>query len=178
MTEKVANTINKALRGKTDNEKMKKLGEKYKRPSNINNLQTARLEPVLWVQVKNGTKSIDANRQKLIAALNLTLLPIVKALEELHLNKTNSGDKLAEYVGDAFRIAAGQICAINNERRESVKRKLTSKFKPLCQVATTSATNLLGDDFGEQINALDANKDIKMTNKNPQNIIKTRNITK
>ncbi|WAQ97754.1 POL-like protein [Mya arenaria] len=127
MTEKVANTINKALRGKTDNEKMKKLGEKYKRPSNINNLQTPRLEPVLWDQLKNGTKSIDANRQKLIAALNLTLLPIVKALEELHLNKTNSGDKLAEYVRDAFRIAAGQICAIYNERRESVKRELTSK---------------------------------------------------
>ncbi|WAR02998.1 POL-like protein, partial [Mya arenaria] len=132
MTEKVANTINKALRGKTDNEKMKKPGEKYKRPSNINNLQTPRLEPFLWDQLKNGTKSIDANHQKLIAALNLTLLPIVKALEELHLNKTNSGDKLAEYVGDAFRIA-GQICAINNERRESVKRELTSKFKPLCQ---------------------------------------------
>ncbi|WAR05312.1 hypothetical protein MAR_020681 [Mya arenaria] len=136
-------------------------------PSNINNLQTPRLEPVLWDQLKNGTKSIDANRQKLIAALNLTLLPIVKALEELHLNKTNSGDKLAKYVGDAFRIAAGQICAINNERRESVKRELTSKFKPLCQVATTSATNLLGDDFGEKIKVLDANKDIKMTNKNP-----------
>ncbi|WAR04948.1 POL5-like protein [Mya arenaria] len=138
MTEKVANTINKALRGKTDNEKMKKLGEKYKRPSNINNLQTPRLEPVLWDQLKNGTKSIDANRQKLIAALNLTLLPIVKALEELHLNKTNSGDKFAEYVGDAFRIAAGQICAINNERRESVKRELTSKFKPLCQELPTT----------------------------------------
>ena len=50
-----------------------------------------------------------------------------------------------------------------------MKRELFSKFEPLCQVTTTSETNLLGDDFGKKLKTLKVNKD--MTNKTQNKLL-------
>ena len=164
LKEKVAHSVNNGLRGQADSEKMKKLLEKYCRPGNAVNLQVPGVDFVLWEQLKNKTKAVDSEKQRLIGALNQTLVPIVRAMDELHGNKTPDRQKLAEYVGDAFRLAAGQICVINKGRREAVKREMTPKFKSLCQ-STPSATKLLGDEFTERVKMLDSQKEIKMTHK-------------
>ena len=78
--EGVAKTVNTALRGTINEEKMKSVWDRNKRPENVTALQLPRVPQTLWGQLTNTTKSLDASRQKMIGQSNQALIPIVKAM--------------------------------------------------------------------------------------------------
>ena len=90
VSETVGNIVNRSLRGNPDQEKLKCLLEKYKRPGNIDNLQVPKIDSILWDQLKARTKTGDYSRQRVIGHLNQAMLPLISAMEVLNEDITVS----------------------------------------------------------------------------------------
>jgi len=166
VTESVANTVNTALRGTLNRDKMKSVLERNKRPENLSNLQIPRVPQTLWDQLKNQTKTLDASRQKLIGRANQALVPVVKAMNHLREQREPDIETLTTHILDTFKILASQVTTTNKDRRDTIRPELASQFKDLCGDSNpASATELFGDNFAEKVKAMDQGKTIKMTNK-------------
>ncbi|XP_060569377.1 uncharacterized protein LOC132727805 [Ruditapes philippinarum] len=166
LQEKVALKLNAALRpSKVNDEKMKELDKIYKRPENITALQVPKIDHLLWNQLRSSTKSVDIQRQRAIAHLNRAATPLVLAMDKACNKEGTDVPTLKQAILDLFKIIANSIHKINCERRESVKKELSNKFKSLCSNEhLPSDTGLFGDNLVEVSKALQGEKSIQMTN--------------
>lgn len=167
--EKLSKIVNKALRGNVDSEKLKLLQKKYKRPENVENLQIPKIDHFVWDQLKSNTKSNDFINQKCVGHLNQAMLPIITAMQHLNANPTPDISKVKQYMADSFKFLSYSVIETNTQRRESIKKEVFPKFKSLCKAEhPMSATNLFGENLGEELKKLDTSKVVKMTSKAKQ----------
>lgn len=162
----VAKKLNKALRpSKTDSTAVKDLVDSYKRPQNMDALQCPRIDGFLWRQLKTSTKAQDAQKQATVKHLNRAAIPLVKALDHACSSNTPDSALLTKCVWDSFKFMCDSIHSVNQSRRQEVRKELSPKFKVLCsEDHPTSALGLFGDNLQEASKALDATKNIQMTN--------------
>ncbi|CAB4013925.1 Hypothetical predicted protein [Paramuricea clavata] len=64
VSEKLAQVINKTLRSKLSEEKLKEKQNAYPRPQNCESLETTRVNPEIWAQLQSSTRSRDIRLQK------------------------------------------------------------------------------------------------------------------
>ena len=57
---RLADVVNKGLRSVGQSEEVKKLREKFIRPSNVDNLQVPKVEPIIWRNLSHKGKATDA----------------------------------------------------------------------------------------------------------------------
>lgn len=155
--EGLAKMANAALRGKAQPEKLKKLAEKYKRPENVENLQSPKVEEVLWRQLRKDSKGIDYVMQKNQSSLAVALVPIIKAVGILHSSKTKELNPLKELITDAFKILSLSVTSNHEMRREKIKKELDPKYKGICN-KEASTTKLFGDQLQETIKTMGSSK--------------------
>ena len=167
--EPVAKMINKNLRRtKVDNEKMKDLQDRYKRPANVEALQVPKVDRFLWNQLNNQVKTSDVAKQVTIEALNKTAGPLVAAMDHCYNNEKPDVTLLKQCIADSFKFICSRVNKINSDRREAIKKELDPRFRSLCSTETpVSATGLFGDNLQEQSKQLDASKQIRMIQKEP-----------
>ena len=155
--EGLAKMANAALRGKAQPEKLKKLAEKYKRPENVDNLQSPKVEEILWRQLRKDSKGIDYVLQKNQSSLSVALVPIIKAVGILHSSKTKEMNPLKELITDAFKILSLSVTNNHEIRREKIKKELDPKYKGICN-KEASTTKLFGDQLQESIKTMGSSK--------------------
>ena len=142
--------VEKSLKGRAEEEKIKALALKHKRPANVEYLQVPKVDLQLWRQLPNSTKAEDHLLQKAHSTMALALIPLTKALG---LVKGVKNPELKELIADPFKILTTGIAANTNARREKIKRDLDPKFKQICK-NEGSATKLFGDHLQEEIKLL------------------------
>lgn len=107
---------------------MQTLKDKYKRPSNVNNLQVPKVEDILWSQLRTQTKNVDYINQQAVTNYSLALIPIIKAMETLRgktdMKETNN------FLMDAFKILCLSIKSTNVARAERIRKDLQPKYNP------------------------------------------------
>ena len=63
----LADVVNEGLRLIGQSEEVKKLREKFIRPSNVDNLQVLPVEPIIWFNISDKGKAMDAAVQKAVS---------------------------------------------------------------------------------------------------------------
>ena len=109
VSDKVAEAINKSLRGKPNPDKMKALVENHKRPENVQNLHIPRVDGFLWDQLKMSTQSQNVAKQKTIAILNQALIPLVWALDHTSNSSNPNTGVLTSHIKDAAKFMCGEV---------------------------------------------------------------------
>ena len=67
----LADVVNEGLRSVGQSEEVKKLWEKFISPSNVDNLQVPKVEPIIWRNLSDKGKATDAeSRVKIYARFN------------------------------------------------------------------------------------------------------------
>ena len=66
---------------------MKRLREKFIRPSNLDNLQVPKVEPIIWHIISDKGKVVDAAVQKAVSTFMPGLAAIVQQMELINMNK-------------------------------------------------------------------------------------------
>ena len=79
--------MNEGLRSIGQSEEVKKLQEKFIRPSNVDNLQVPKVEPIIWRSISDKGKATDAAVQKAVSKFMSGLTAIVQQLELKNKNK-------------------------------------------------------------------------------------------
>jgi hypothetical protein len=162
----LAKLVNKALRsqGKSDKEKLLALVEKYKRPSNIENLQVPKIDSFIWSNLKRDTRTSDVLNQRVIGTINMQIVPVLKAVD--CLTKSKDVGTAVNYLMDAVKMACLTVKENNARRVEKIKSEIQPRFKSICE-NQASATQLFGDNIQEQIKKMEASR-LNITQNQPQ----------
>ena len=83
----LADVVNEGLRSVGQSEEVKKLREKFIRPSNVDNLQVPKVEPIIWRNLSDKGKAMDAAVQKAVSKFMPGLTDIVQQLELINKHK-------------------------------------------------------------------------------------------
>ena len=108
-SDKVAEAINKNLRGQPNPDKMKALVENHKHPENVQNFQIPRVDGFLWDQLKMSTQSQNVAKQKTIAIFNQALIPLVWALDHTSNSSNPNTGVLTSHIKDAAKFMCGEV---------------------------------------------------------------------
>jgi hypothetical protein len=125
----LAKLVNKALRsqGKSDREKLQELQEKYKRPSNIENLQVPKVDSIIWSNLRRDTRTSDVLNQRVIGTINVQIVPVLKAVD--YLTTTKDVDKAVTCLMDAVKMACLMVKDNNTRRVEKIKNESIHDLK-------------------------------------------------
>ena len=77
----LADVVNGGLRSVGQSEEVKKLREKCIRPSNVDNLQVLKVEPIIWSSISDKGKKTDSAAQKVVSKFMPGLTAIAQQLE-------------------------------------------------------------------------------------------------
>lgn len=160
--DQLAVLCNKALRAQPKENKIKEVLDKYKRPSNVENMQVPTVNEHLWRQLQPKVKAQDFLLQKSQRHYAAALVPVLKAMEHV---KSEGNPNLKELLGDTFKILSNAIIATSKLRREKIKKELLPVYRPLCN-AEPSATQLFGDKMEDELKKIKETKQI-LTSKKP-----------
>ncbi|XP_060568623.1 uncharacterized protein LOC132727218 [Ruditapes philippinarum] len=153
VSEKIAGFTNRGLRADPQEQVMKQLREKHKRPENLPNLQTPQVETFLWRELKLTTKLIDAKLQKSVHQLSDCLVPVIKALDHVRVSKTVDRELMKDLLSDTFNMMVHSITSTNKARRDKIIQEIHPTYKSICQKSVPSATQLFGDNLKEEAKA-------------------------
>ncbi|CAB4005586.1 Tyrosine- kinase Tec [Paramuricea clavata] len=161
VSEKLAQVINKTLRSKLSEEKLKEKQNAYPRPQNCESLETTRVNPEIWAQLQSSTRSRDIRLQKVQSLLLKGLLPLVQLLENCRQSDDRSTDKgkIIKPALDSVSLVAQANVELNSLRRALIKPGLNEKFQQICGDHVPITTLLFGDDVAKTL------QDIASTNR-------------
>ena len=77
----LAEVLNEGVQSVGQSEEVKKLREKFIRPSNVDNLQVQKVQPFIWRNISDKGKVTDAAVQKAVSKFMPGLTAIVQQLE-------------------------------------------------------------------------------------------------
>ena len=147
----LAVVVHEGLRLVGQSEEVKKLREKFIRPSNVDNLQVPKVKPVIWHNISDKGKATDAAVQKAVSKLcwcyqrllsNLSLLIRIKKLKI----KLLCSWRLNNYQLRAVSALSHAVSASCQQRKDVIRAELDNKFHSLCEPTHPgSATPLFGD---------------------------------
>ena len=83
----LAEVVNEGLRSAGKSEGVKKLREKFIRPSNVDNLQVPKVETIIWRNISDKGKATDAAVKKDVSKFMPGLTAIVQQLKLINKNK-------------------------------------------------------------------------------------------
>ena len=83
----LADVMNEGLRSVGQSEEVKRLREKFIRPSKVDNLQVPKEEPIIWCNISDKRKETDAAVQKAVSKFMPGLTAIVQQLELIDKHK-------------------------------------------------------------------------------------------
>ena len=151
---KIAAISNKALQNKPDENKIKSVYERTRRPKNIEYLKVPQVDEFLWHQLKSSTRQHDFVLQKAHSTMASAAVPLIRALDHVQ----NSSDKtLKTHLVDAFKILTHGMTTNVETRRERIKREMAYKYKHLAKLEK-SADKLFGDKLQDSIKTVETTK--------------------
>lgn len=168
VSDQLAQVINKTLRTKLSEEKLKEKQNAYPRPQNCATLEATRVNPEIWAQLQPSTRSRDIRLQKVQSLLLKGLMPLIQLLEICRQSQdaamSNDKGKIIRLILDAVTLFAQANAELNSRRRAMIKPDLNEKFQQICGDHVPITTFLFGDDVAKTL------QDIASTNRVSQKI--------
>ena len=165
----LTDVVNEGLRSVGQSEEVKKLREKFIRPSNIDNLQVLKVEPIIWRNLSDKGKVTDAAVQKALSKFMPGLTAIVQQLELINkhkkeLKKIPVFKEIKKLSTEAVSALSHAVSASCQQLKDAIKSELDSKFHSLCEPAhPVSATQLFGDNLNAELKELDDSKKVHVS---------------
>lgn len=153
-SEKIAKAANRSLSCPVEEDKIKEIRKKYKRPENVEFMQTPQVDHFIWRQLSRDVRNVDVQLQKATGQMVQGLIPILKAVDHINDNKTLDKGVLKPLIVDAFKMMAHSVASNSKTRRERIRNAVLPKFRNMIQKSKPSATLLLGDKIKEEVKAL------------------------
>ena len=168
VSDQLAQVINKTLRSKLSEEKLKDKKNTYLRPQNCETLEAPRVNPEIWTQLQPTTRSRDIRLQKVQSLLLKGLMPLVELLETCRQSKDTTAvpDKgtMIKLVLDSITLLSQANGELNCRRRAMIKPDLNEKFQQICADHVPVTTLLFGDEVAKTL------QDIASTNRVSQQV--------
>ena len=165
----LTDVVNEGLRSVGQSEEVKKLQEKFIRPTNVDNLQVPKVEPIIWRNLSDKGKATDAAVQKAVSKFMPGLTAIVQQLELI--NKHKKEPKKISVFKEIKKLSTETVSALSHavsvscqQRKDAIKSELDSKFHSLCEPAhLASATQLFRDNLNAELKELDDSKKVHVS---------------
>ncbi len=149
-------------------DKLREKSDKYKCPENCPQLQTVRVNPELWNNLRTATKSRDLGLQRVQLRILKSLTAVAQLADKLLAARKNQEElnisSLTRMALDSFVLGASAIQDLNIRRRDQIKPDLNKSYQQLCSSQTPVTKYLFGDDLGKAV------KDITESNRLSHNI--------
>ena len=173
VSEKLAEIVNKRWSERLDDAKFKSKMDKYDRPENCDRLLVPKVNPEIWANIGNSTKSADlhiANFQKTLTKVGSALTHMTDALLELRSKLTSSDTEQVKMVNqvvtgnaDALALLGHLNLDLSLHRRELIKPNLKKEYGALCSKRNPISDFLFGDDLQGQLTSITASNKIGQT---------------
>ena len=168
LLDKLATVVNKMLRIKLSEDKLKEKQRLYTRPQNCETLTTTRVNAEIWAKLQSHTRSVDIRLQKVQALLLKGIVPILQiANTQLSTEATAKDENHKEMTRqalDAISLLSQANQELNQRRRELIRPDLNEKYQQICAEHVPCTDHLFGDDLHKTL------QDITATNRVGQQV--------
>ena len=164
LSEKMARVLNRVLREDPDDEKLKELKERYRRPGNVDMLQVPTIDSSLWNVLDRQSRAVDLILQRYMSNIATCMVPVLQIVDVLQ-SQTSADDRTAlkqrlnqvkALSGDAFKLLSHTIRANIHERKSRIEKLtyLKPRLKSILKDNKSSATQLFGDNLKDEMKSV------------------------
>ena len=168
IAENLAKVVDKLLRTRLAEEKLKEKQSLYSRPKNCEAMVPTRVNSEIWQQLQPHTRSQDIRMQKVQNSLLKGLMPLTQLTNTLlqlpDSVPTESRESIVKQALDALTLIAQANGELNQRRREMIKPDLNQQFQQLCNDQVPITSWLFGDELAKTC------QDITNTNRVSQKV--------
>ena len=169
VAENLDKVVDKFLRTRLAEEKLKEKQSLYSRPKNCEayGAHPSKLEEI-WQQLQPHTRSQDIRMQKVQNSLLKGLMPLTQLTNTLlqlpDSVSTESRESIVKQALDSLTLIAQANGELNQRRREMIKPNLNQQFQQLCNDQVPITSWLFGDELAKTC------QDISNTNRVSQKV--------
>ena len=168
VAENLAKVVDKLLRTRLAEEKLKEKQNLYSRPKNCEAMVPTRVNSEIWQQLQPHTRSQDIRMQKVQNCLLKGLMPLTQLTNTLlqlpGSVPTESRESIVKQALDSLTLIAQANAELNQRRREMIKPDLNQQFQQLCNDQVPITSWLFGDELAKTC------QDITNTNRVSQKV--------
>lgn len=160
ISEKLASVVANICTIKLQPAKLKEKCDKYKRPENVELLQTTQVNKLIWDNLQLATRTRDIKLQKVQMIIVKAMSAITTLVNDCMISKAGlEKQNILAKATDALALLGSANIDFNLFRRELIKPELNSEYKNLCDKSTPVSKFLFGDNVSQQLRDInDANK--------------------
>ncbi|XP_072175289.1 uncharacterized protein [Diadema setosum] len=156
INDELANSTNYLISHCLEEKSMEESVANYPAPSNCPNLLVPKVNPVIWDNVTQTTRSRDVKLQRVQKSLTRGLCAFLQTLPT----------DLNEAQQDALALLCNANYEMNCLRKELIKPDMNAAYAHLCKPTTPVTAFLFGDDLGQRV------KDLKEENRAAFSVVK------
>ena len=165
---KLAKIVNKMVRTKLSDEKLKEKLLTCTRPTNCENVTGTKVNPEVWSKIKSNTRSRDLKFQRLQNVVQKAMIPLIKLTDQCMKPEVSSlqlsGENVARTLLDVIALLGHANCELIQRRRDMIKPDLNNQYQQICAEHVGFTDLLFGNDLPKQI------QDISATNRMGQKL--------
>ena len=159
VNEGVAKRVNSACTNRPAKEQFSLIQKKYLRPENCDFLKAPRVNPELWDDLQDKTKSRECSFQSLQKNLIKKITPVVQLASKVVDAKKSKEDTISlndvyDLTIDALTLLGNSVYEFSMKRREMLKSEVAPAYKSLCHESQPITTMLFGDELPQSIRSI------------------------
>ncbi|XP_072166574.1 uncharacterized protein [Diadema setosum] len=156
INDELANSANYLISHCVEEKSMEESAANYPAPSSCPNLLVPKVNPVIWDNVTQTTRSRDVKLQRVQKSLTRGLCAFLQTLPT----------DLNEVQQDALALLCNANYEMNCLRKELIRPDMNAAYAHLCKPTTPVTAFLFGDDLGQHV------KDLKEENRAAFSVVK------
>ena len=152
----VAKRVNSACTKRPAKEQFSSIQKKYLRPENCDFLKAPRVNPELWDDLHDKTKSRECFFQSFQKNLIKGVTAVVQLASKVVDAKKRKEDSISlndvyDLTVDALTLLGNSVYEFSMKRREILKSEVAPAYKSLCHESQPITTMLFGDELPQSI---------------------------
>ncbi|XP_044167452.1 uncharacterized protein LOC122951516 [Acropora millepora] len=156
VNEGVAKRVNRACTKRPAKEQFSLIQKKYLRPENCDFLKAPRVNPELWGDLQDKTKSRECFFQSFQKNLIKGITPVVQlASKVVDAKKSKEGtislNDVYDLTVDALTLLGNSVYEFSMKRREMLKPEVAPAYNSLCHESQPITTMLFGNELPQSI---------------------------
>ncbi|XP_015771485.1 PREDICTED: uncharacterized protein LOC107349815 [Acropora digitifera] len=156
INEGVAKRVNSACTKRPAKEQFSSIQKKYLRPENCDFLKAPRVNPELWDDLQDKTRSRDCSFQSFQKNLIKEVTPVVQLVSKVVDAKKSKEDSISlndvyDLTVDALTLLGNSVYEFSMKRREMLKSEVTLAYKSFCHESQPITTMSFGDELPQSI---------------------------
>ena len=156
VNEGVAKRVNSACTKRPAKEQFSSIQKKYLRPENCEFLKAPRVNPELWDDLQDKTKSRECSLQSFQKNLIKGVTPVVQLASKVVDAKKRKEDSISindvyDLTVDVLTLLGNSVYEFSMKEVEMLKSEVAPAYKSLCHESQPITTMLFGDELPQSI---------------------------